>query len=61
MSEGDESSEDEAQIKWEVQQIKKAIKLSQVMHAFLTPGSCFLLIGGRACMEYSCVSFLSFC
>ncbi|XP_062494413.1 intron Large complex component GCFC2 isoform X2 [Pezoporus occidentalis] len=29
VSEGDESSEDEAQIKWEVQQIKKAIKLSQ--------------------------------
>ncbi|KAM6280930.1 intron Large complex component GCFC2 [Porphyrio hochstetteri] len=29
VSEGDESSEDEAQIKWEEQQIKKAVKLSQ--------------------------------
>jgi len=45
----DESSEDEAQIKWEEQQIKKAIKLSQVMHAFLTIGRWFLVIGKRAC------------
>ncbi|GAB0185426.1 intron Large complex component GCFC2 [Grus japonensis] len=29
VSDGDESSEDEAQIKWEEQQIKKAVKLSQ--------------------------------
>lgn len=38
---GDESSEDEAQMKWEEQQIKKAVKLSQVTHAFLTIGRCF--------------------
>lgn len=46
---GDESSEDEAQMKWEEQQIKKAVKLSQVTHAFLTLGRCFLLIGKTAC------------
>lgn len=51
MSLGDGSSDDEA--KWEEQQIKKAVKLSQVTHAFLTIGNCFLLIGKRACLEYS--------
>lgn len=49
MSESDESSEDEAQIKWEEQQIKKAVKLSQVTHAFLTIGRRVLLIGKRTC------------
>lgn len=45
MSVSGESSEDEAQIKWEEQQIKKAVKLSQVTHAFLTT---VLLTGKRA-------------
>lgn len=43
MSVGDGSSDDEA--KWEEQQIKKAVKLSQVTLAFLNTGSCFLLVG----------------
>lgn len=47
MSVSDESSEDEAQMKWEEQQIKKAVKLSQVICVFLTTESCFLLIGKR--------------
>lgn len=52
MSVSDGSSEDEAQIKWEEQQIKKAVKLSQVTHAFLTTGNSFLVIGKRVCVEY---------
>lgn len=47
MSVSDESSEDEAQMKWEEHQIKKAVKLSQVISAFLTTESCFLLIDKR--------------
>jgi len=43
----DETSEDEAETKWEEQQIKKAIKLPQVICAFLTVEICFLLIGKR--------------
>lgn len=61
MSVSGESSEDEAQIKWEEQQIKKAVKLSQVTYAFLTTGSCFLLTGKRACsgvLSYLLPAFL---
>lgn len=47
MSLGDGSSDDEA--KWEEQQIKKAVKLSQVTHSFLNIGSCFLLLGIEYC------------
>lgn len=45
MSDG--SSEDEAETKWEEQQIKKAVALPQMICAFLTVEICLLLIGKR--------------
>ena len=43
----DETSEDEAETKWEEQQIKKVVALPQVICAFLTVEICLLLIGKR--------------
>ena len=43
----DGSSEDEAETKWEEQQIKKVVALPQVICAFLTVEICLLLIGKR--------------
>ena len=43
----DGSSEDEAETKWEEQQIKKVVALPQVICALLTVEICLLLIGKR--------------